>query len=240
MEEISSHCLLKFCPINSYSLSMIEQSELFFSAPANLNDPFEFKSFQTPNSVASTFTTGICSFSKSLHHIGLVDYGPLVVEFDDTVKNQLLWSHYASSHAGVCLVFDQLKLYDGLKDFSDMQDVMYCESNQELPKSQSVRHKSSWWEYERELRFVLKEGAFNNSNVKVVKNGFLVKYPLKSLMGIYFGCRTNEFDRHEFIRVLTQARKTQDLAGHSIQLLNLETSKERFQLLISRIEILNL
>ncbi|XZE18765.1 DUF2971 domain-containing protein [Pirellulaceae bacterium SH449] len=162
------------------------------------------------------------------------------MEIDHTIKNQLLWSHYASSHTGACFVFDQLKLYESLKDFSEMHDVVYCESDEELPRSQSARHKSSWWEYERELRFILTAEAYINPSVKVIKNGFLVKYPLKALMGIYFGCRTSEFDRHEFFRVLTQARQSQDLSGHSIQLLNLETSRERFQLRISRIEILKL
>jgi hypothetical protein len=105
-------------------------------------------------------------------------------------NNILMWSHYASSHTGVCLKFS-------LKNWPEMAEALLpvCYSAQRIPlnitqsdfdNAQLVRavnltkHRS--WSYEKEWRALgKKEGAYD--------------FPPVALVGIIFGCMTSKADK---------------------------------------------
>lgn len=101
--------LFKYRKFDKSCLELLLNRELWFAAPASLNDPFEGESsfsevldavwaiYPFPESERKTYhdtiaqqlaNTGICSFSKAR-------------------KNQLMWAHYADEHRGVCIGFKE-------------------------------------------------------------------------------------------------------------------------------------
>ncbi len=101
-----------------------------------------------------------------------------------------MWSHYADSHRGICLEFD-----NHFEPFSKAKKVIYDEviptietdslflndiDNQTIDKY--LVYKSVDWEYEKELRILHKESKKNFS------------YPNHALKAIYFGIKANQSD----------------------------------------------
>lgn len=113
MEKIStSNIIFKYRKFDKSSLELFLNRELWFATAATLNDPFEAESsfsevldavwdhYPLPKDIRNDFentlikllnSSGICSFSKAR-------------------KNQLMWSHYADEHKGICIGFKEKKL----------------------------------------------------------------------------------------------------------------------------------
>lgn len=104
--------LFKYRKFDKNCLELFLNRELWFASPATLNDPFEVESsmpqvldavwarYPLPPIERKTYedflqkqlsSVGICSFSKAR-------------------KNQLMWSHYADEHKGICIGFKEEKI----------------------------------------------------------------------------------------------------------------------------------
>ena len=173
----------KYARIDQYFYQLIIRGELWFSSPADFNDPFDcnipwdlFYSYQynieqgslrssKPYDFFNNFkkcrdNIGICCFSSKKDHL-------------------LLWAHYADKHKGISLTFDLDELK---KEFSNIKKVIYGNQLPEIdvnvdPKvnfDKYVLKKSPNWNLEKEIR-ILKDKSGN------------YKFPKQALKEIRFG-----------------------------------------------------
>lgn len=113
--------------------------------------------------------------------------------------SNLMWSHYADSHKGICIEYKS--------EFVQAQEVFYEDSIPQLNINEMIRQKyfpeyskdfglNIWralrtklkeWEYESEYRY-----KANNFMGKIPKgqNYLKVKYEKKFVESVIFGCRT--------------------------------------------------
>lgn len=106
----------------------------------------------------------------------------------------LMWSHYANSHKGFCVMFSKHILgADGQESFSP-QMIDYSESMEErtgnIDKDMSILcRKSVVWKYEHELRL-----CFKNTKSRRTPS-FYRNIPPKSIIAIFAGCQISQ--QHE-------------------------------------------
>ena len=215
----ADHLYFKFKPINKYLIESLVKPSVYFPAPDKLNDPFDCRldireSFKRAaevqggnlqeslgghsglreelesilKSIEGKFQTfGVCSFS--------------LLELERSFDEPLLWSHYADSHKGVCLLYrfpetflnDQKKIFgvdkvqygtDVLKDWlvkSDVHPDKVGNFVNGLVKT-CLTAKNKPWEYEKEVRIIrITHGALD------IHSGFLEQ--------VCFGLQTPQADR---------------------------------------------
>ena len=113
---MSDYVIFKFEKIDKNLLKSLVNSELYFSRPARLNDPFDCRanilsSLENAISRASGLTSNklkqlrniISSLNIEKLKTNLESMG--VCSFSLELKNTLMWSHYADNHCGVCLTY---------------------------------------------------------------------------------------------------------------------------------------
>ena len=207
--------LFKYRKFDKGSIELLLNRELWFAKPESLNDPFEGESsfsevleavwehYPFPENERNEYkekieqqlqTTGICSFSK-------------------TRKNQLMWSHYADEHKGLCIGFNERLLrpigsciypidvtYQADYPFEDIiKRFKYFEQYPGVNNKNSIAGdifysvlgtKYSSWKYEKERRLV-----FQNSQA--------VKFPERAVNSIAFGLRMAERDKLTLRKLLS-------------------------------------
>ena len=96
----------------------------------------------------------------------------------------LMWSHYSSSHTGICLRFN---CRNPPSYFLDAQQVIYSEDrptvnfqhdNKSDLLEKSIFRKAHFWSYEQEWRVIKPDGPG------------VYKFPAASLDGVIFGAKT--------------------------------------------------
>lgn len=109
--------LFKFTKINKNLLKSLVNSEIYFSRPDSLNDPFDCrvdiqkalenaisKSLSPSRERLETFR-GMSSFYKKLQSdlekIGVCSFSLELKE----LASSLMWAHYADNHRGICLKY---------------------------------------------------------------------------------------------------------------------------------------
>jgi hypothetical protein len=81
--------LYKYTTISNNSISMLLDQYVWFSKPAALNDPFDC------GLVENEFI-----YEKTIGRRG-------ILSLSATVRNTIMWAHYADSHKGLCIEFDE-------------------------------------------------------------------------------------------------------------------------------------
>ena len=178
--------LYKFRSVDEKSIRftrrIITESELFFSCPLDLNDPFEgYFAFDRGRCCCGARPCGAIHASHGEAHRqeALQQHLPSILENyrlktrEDYLRNvgivsltarndsTLMWAHYADSHRGLCFEFD---LTVGAHWGVAIVPVIYSEqclvgkvsdlgSLSEVMTA-SVYHKSADWAYEKEWRFI--------------------------------------------------------------------------------------
>lgn len=238
--------IFKYVPFSIRTLEIFIKGGLWFGHPKNLNDPYEgeFLVNATNNLPDEAFLEGFYQHSsfnlsgsalkekidrvKKDIHIYYQDvykyikskvkeeYG--VSCFTKTPSEILMWTHYADSHTGMCLVFDKKQLNNSLKEYCPdvgVQDIeyeqslasadlqmdeknLYCKSNQEI-----ILRKLDCWQYEKEVRFYC---HFPNSGTKR-----WIFFDRKSLKGIIFGENMSENNRDTLMHLMS------DLKGYEVK-----------------------
>jgi hypothetical protein len=166
------------------------------------------------------FSQGSGYFQKSLTEvIGKAVNSAGVLSLSARYDHVLMWSHYASSHRGICLRFRS----DGGSSFCKAQKVLYSperpilnvlRDNQNEQLEKALLTKADYWSYEEEWRIidpVRKSGAH--------------PYPREELDGVIFGARTPPGHKDQVIRWLADRRG-------DVELLEASFDPARFRLVI--------
>ena len=186
---------------------IIVRSELWLSSPRNFNDPFDispkFVFDATVEEKRMRIRNVLKDEGKKFHEIerllpelmaqNLVErlQGAInetgVCSFAGDPRNILMWSHYASNHEGLCLVFEIAR------DPKTFLNALPVEYSVEYPVVNWVKdvdegaplhivlRKHRGWEYEKERRIV----KLNEANTHI-------KFLPAALRAIITGCRVKE------------------------------------------------
>lgn len=162
----------------------INDGSIFASNPRTFNDPSEFKIeydfdadvetiksryfVDNPQASEYNFKTWLNSFNEqNKWYIGYTNRQHMlnlsgVICLTHDPLNYLMWSHYARSHTGFCIGFDD-KIIDSIEDWQCKGDVRYSDTvpvfnyytQTEKDYIKSIfLNKSSIWKYEQEFRIV--------------------------------------------------------------------------------------
>jgi hypothetical protein len=136
-----------------YGVSSLESRRLKLSTIDELNDPFDLASLDTTEPhIERALDELVIHFRQN--------YGLLC--FSRNWDNLLLWSHYGSSHTGVCLGFD---IPDDVNDDAMGTDVLYQPNVLQIRRPEDVNHdlasrllrtKHESWSYEQEVRLFVR------------------------------------------------------------------------------------
>ena len=191
---------------------IIVRSELWLSSPKNFNDPFDmavkFVFDATVEEKRMRFRKVLKDEGKKFHEIERLlpelmrktnEEENLVKRLRETTnetgvcsfagdpRNILMWSHYASNHEGLCLIFEIAR---DPKTFLDALPVEYSveypvvnwvKDFDEGGPLQIVRRKHEGWKYEKEWRIF----KFKKANTHM-------KFLPQALRAIITGCRVEE------------------------------------------------
>jgi len=119
----------RFRRINKNFLKSLVNSELYFSHPNQLNDPFDCRvdifdslnrAIHNANGAKRKQLKGIREFmndSVNINKIKSFIENVGICSFSLELENTLMWSHYADNHRGVCLTYSFPKsFFDNTKD----------------------------------------------------------------------------------------------------------------------------
>ena len=92
--------VLKFRPINCYTLQLLKDQQIWFAHPSTFNDPLDANFLQKHFSIIKPLKEVLDNF--------------LVISFvkktTEMKYENLMWSHYAQNHSGICLVYKLNKI----------------------------------------------------------------------------------------------------------------------------------
>ena len=224
--------LFRFRSLRGESRKYVEKSivasELFFSAPEDLNDPYDCQIALDTSGSEIEWRTHLKSSIKQAalrggrrtsfmdrhkaasqmirdkrhRRIDGAEFGKItnsfgIACFSGILDNQLMWSHYADNHRGICLMYMPERDLSGL--LSAHHEVRY--SNEypkirivDLPKigpsvvESLLLTKSKDWGYEFEYRLIKPYGARSSFS-----------YSPDALVAIILGARISKEDEQEVV-----------------------------------------
>lgn len=185
----------KYYGDNSFTERVLINNELYFAPLSAFNDPYEslFSIVDNPyseivikysdfavtlkdkNTIDQYFTQRKILFTNLFQDTG-------VCCFSKIPNNQLMWSHYADSHRGMCLIFDFKKdsnlhsLIDSVTYRPDILEINLFENGNVITEKAFLDRylidqyvnvlftKSKIWSYEEELRMAVKTPGARNFN----------------------------------------------------------------------------
>jgi hypothetical protein len=207
--------LFKYRKFDKTSLELFINRELWFAKADTLNDPFEandslsnvlkaiFEHYPLPADMRVKYEESI---KGTLHNIG-------ICSFSKARKNQLMWSHYADEHKGICIGFKEEYLnkngvtfhstnieYQDNYPFDDLINrIHYFEKAKFLNGLNSIAGdillsilttKYTSWKYERERRLL-------------VENYGARKFEPLAVNSIALGLRMEERDKKTLKKLLS-------------------------------------
>lgn len=234
--------IYKYFPINEFLFRTLINNELYFSNPLNFNDPFDcqFEINLIEGSQAELdWNEKLNSVLTESDH-ALIDrlnlkknisdgLGPHffkelcsrigVTCFSERSDNFLMWSHYASSHKGVCLKFDwklDENYFQGTRViYEDKLPIAEYSSSEGFQKEipRIVLTKLSHWSYENEIRSV----------ITTDDNKRTPSFNPKSLVGVIFGDKTNSTDIELIKRIISIHSEYSNVEFYKANLLRSES-----------------
>ena len=142
--------LYKYQPFNTRTLTNLQRASIWFSAPINVNDPYDCAGWvvqadeisetdfarltkyvrgRDPALTARVTPTELReSFVRSAHRVyderRTIEHEQRGIAcFSATVADIMMWSHYADGHRGLCLEFDTAQ-----PPFNKAQEVHYVDT----------------------------------------------------------------------------------------------------------------
>lgn len=171
--------LYRYVPINKYAISSIINEDVYMLPASKMNDAFEGSAFGIHASTQINRKTN----NKIQNNLYLKAFS-----FDG--ENNLMWSHYADEHRGICIEYDfQYAPKDVIEHLYPVQysDKRFTFQNPTGINSHPflLLRKSKDWAYEKEFRLIYKESDFpaKDHNIK-----------LNCVTKIIFGLRTQQSD----------------------------------------------
>jgi hypothetical protein len=186
--------LYKYRACNENTESIFTTGSLHYSHPNDFNDPYDCKVF-----LKKKLHIYIERIATDKIRLVPIDMNELQETIQDEINDlevcsfskdglqMQMWSHYADSHKGLCLVFDNELLLE--RQHCDAREVIYQDKQvvnesifPETPTEDIIRFiytKKCTWAYEQEVRFIHKpEPEYKNGNYPFNK---------QALRAIYFG-----------------------------------------------------
>lgn len=217
--EFSEEPLYSFRPVNKYSISDLIKNEITMADPYTFNDPFD-----TPLFCHLDLRRAIIKKNSEYDIKPMIDaYKHFKVRCfvkhiersrKQPFENQLMWSHYADSHRGICIryKFDkEINIEDEKKlMFSNWYNEVYKkEIKPDDPKSLDLRFllatKEKCWHYENEARLV----HFDPSCTDKYKP---ISIKESKIEAIFFGCRCTDEDKQTIIKIFPKKTDVADVA----------------------------
>jgi len=208
--------IFKYESITPNTKKNLQESQIYFNAPINYNDPYEgvFK-FHISNDflkkkliknlsglvydkkVFSNLSIGEVIEEIRIEYVNQYLNDVRVACFSKRKDSMLMWSHYSNEHKGICLEFESenilFKIGDDVK-YSKKIPILYISNSNDLEEdslmhaySKIVHTKEMDWQYEKEYRLF----GNNSDNIK--------KYNPNDLKAIYFGLRCEKEEIEKII-----------------------------------------
>ncbi len=175
--------LYRYQSINKFALENLILKKNWASNTKYFNDPFEFslrgnydvdKNGQV-NFLSQDNQVILSEVRERVSKIGVISYS-------ETYESTLMWSHYASNHEGMCLVFEvDLESIDNLYKVNYEDMLPYFDFEGYINYHPVLITKSKIWSYEKEYRQLF---SFNEHHFD----------PPGKLTEIIFGCQTSAKD----------------------------------------------
>lgn len=178
----------KFYKPNCDAISAVTHNALYAASPLLFNDPFEamceVRDFTQINNIEQVSARHDNTHRYKTRRF-VICLSVQKQQQPEIKKNILMWSHYADSHRGFCVEYNN-SLLDSLSlqsDFVTQHEIAY---ESELPvvniyddgySTEPILTKSRCWEYESEHRFVFKKEGLK----------YLPNNPSEVISAIYLG-----------------------------------------------------
>jgi len=146
-------------------IAAIDEQYIWLSNYRELNDPME--GFYEPSGrlqKENNYTEAARQLLSAKKQIG-------ICSFSDTHENELMWTHYATNYAGICVAYRPIPLIKGLPDDTHLARLTYGNTPPKIDNSEATNldkaatkilsHKKSNWVYEREWRVLGPRGRLN-------------------------------------------------------------------------------
>lgn len=210
--EITS--LFKYCPIGKNQLSALAQRKIWYSKPAEFNDPFDTKFrvrgkkyafeqemdsqkssaiFHEDMSDAMVFSKRpldelLRNFEKGIEKLGILSLA-------SSNKNLLMWSHYASEHKGMCLEFERLH-NTALADNEKTKPMSYNDNYPSINAPSILNEEHTLSNKIRILHSKSKHWEYEQEWRHIVEQGNELHPWPAALTSVYFGCKVDMSDIH--------------------------------------------
>jgi len=244
MKSKNPDSLFKFMPFNLNTLKTLINQEFYFAKLSELNDPNDCNveiRVRDPDKIAQELRDKLykkCVNVKKdlLSDTILLPRRPSIDEManiiyryyaenyfgilsfcyePDSIKDQLMWSHYADASKGICLVFDRDELVPNeFKTINDRNEgiVRYnlepieidnnLDSLMKDPSELKLKYffyKTKQWGKEKEYRYVINFHGFSPF-LDVLQNRYL-KFPPKNLKRIFLGEKIEKQSKEVLFRL---------------------------------------
>jgi hypothetical protein len=171
------HRLFRYRPLASSTLNReivaIKKQQIYCSLYHSLNDPME--GFYGPSRRLQSHR----NYPRIVDKLFLLKQRIGICCFTDTPDNELMWTHYASNYAGICVAYSSEKLVAGLPSEARLARLGYgsepprlSSSDAEAAREAAIKvlsHKKASWSYEREWRVLAIPGLTTLSGEGCVK-----------------------------------------------------------------------
>jgi hypothetical protein len=121
------------------------------------------------------------------------------------VNSQLMWSHYANKHKGICLQYDirNTVMCAALKcSYTATFPLTKAYDNSEESDLQLLLTKSDAWSYEKEYRLITTERDFANDPDLLISINGMIDLPDGTLKAIIVGCEGDFDNIQKFVKAI--------------------------------------
>lgn len=175
--------LYRYVPLNTYALSSILHEDVYMLPASKMNDVFEAAAY------------GINATSQKTQKANDKAQQELYLKaFSFEENNNLMWSHYADEHRGICIEYNFN--YAPAEVTQHLYPVQYSNKRFTFQNPDSLKphpflllQKSKDWKYEKEFRLIYQR---DKQKDKLSEKDFVVK--LNCITKIIFGLRTKQSD----------------------------------------------
>lgn len=207
----------KFTSADSFK-KILKSESVWFTRGDRFNDPYEANPYMVPvgwkdivKEDKSNVQVILALASSAFHQLFSKIY---ITCFSKRSDSQLMWSHYADSHRGVCFRIDLPEPSPETYKAGDPVPVpvTYCPSlfderekrhlkSEDLPLYMST-FKSDDWAYEEEVRMVLHTGDDSEGRFNLVNHdrNASVYFNINEITKVIFGARLDQKDEDEIVK----------------------------------------
>lgn len=186
--------------VDGYLIENLKNNQIYFPSPSIYNDPYEFIfKFDVADEIYEDFIKLIygnrsnqifqnCKSKKEVledtedYYFSDNSNSFGVACFTESENDDIMWAHYADSHKGVCIEYDNTKYpFNCCEKVKYVQDVFTVvitnlnDLNDINKMTDMILRKNIIWEYEKEWRLIQNAGdklTYNNDAIKSITFGF--------------------------------------------------------------------